>query len=408
MAQIALSNETRRRSARAFRLSAMPRRYTARIVGQIALQLTLIVVLIETIFLGEKFAEILELTLGQQTAWYEVAQLLAYTAPEIAHLALPIALLIAVYRVALRCREEREFLVLAGIGLGPLQFIALAMVLGVAAQIISVAISGFIEPSARFAYRATVFNSQHRALRGAITPGRFYYFNKYVVFAPPKGDNTPERGLFIDEALGQDRERVIVANRASLEGPDQAGRMKLHLRDFTVTSFETVGGLESQVRADGPPRTGRFRGSLRIGNYAQEWTLDDVLYFPPRGVIPSEWSLLELLHIAPAPAPAGSAHLNEAWKIIGRSFLCLFAPLIAGLALIFTDRGTRAFALPVACAALMCIDVAASTTSRTFVPSGIVLVLVAHAMVACGILVVLVRQIFSRQHALVTPTLARA
>src|SRR5690606_12519512 len=108
-------------------------------------------------------------------------------------LALPLALMIGVYRVILRCREDREFLVLAGMGVGLHQFIGLATVIGACAMVDSLFVSGTVDPLARFAHRLVLFNAQHEALRGGITPGQFYFFDAYTVFAGETTVATPER-----------------------------------------------------------------------------------------------------------------------------------------------------------------------------------------------------------------------
>ena len=64
--------------------------------------------------------------------------------PAVFDLALPLALMIAVYRIVLRRREDRELLVLSGAGIGSARFVWWAMAIGLAAQLVSLAVSGVI------------------------------------------------------------------------------------------------------------------------------------------------------------------------------------------------------------------------------------------------------------------------
>ncbi len=78
---------------------AAPRLYARRIVAQVGLQLGLVLLLVEGIFLAEKINDILEATLDKAAGVREICLLLALYTPDVFSIALPIALLIAVYRV---------------------------------------------------------------------------------------------------------------------------------------------------------------------------------------------------------------------------------------------------------------------------------------------------------------------
>src|SRR5690606_1475464 len=89
----------------------IPRLYSAGVLRQIAFQVLMILALIELIFLTEKLTIVLRAAIDHNVSGINIALLLFYTAPRIFDLALPLALMIGVYRVISRCREDREFLV---------------------------------------------------------------------------------------------------------------------------------------------------------------------------------------------------------------------------------------------------------------------------------------------------------
>jgi hypothetical protein len=100
--------------------------------------------------------------------------------------------------------------------------------------------------------------------------------------------------------------------------------------------------------------------------------------------------------------------VSEFGKRFARSLLCLMAPLLGGLALTFTSRASQAFALPVACAALMSWDLAGSALATALGPMGVVAILPSMLLLAAGMLALLMQQTIVRQHALVKPGLVSA
>jgi lipopolysaccharide export system permease protein len=398
--------------------AGIPRLYAMGVVRQIILQVALIVLLIEGIFLTEKLTSILRAAIDHHVSAGNVILLLVYTAPQIFDLALPLALMIGVYRVILRCREDREFLVLAGMGIGLHQFIGLAMAIGASAMALSLFVSGTVDPHTRFAHRSVLFDAQHEALRGGITPGQFYFFDAYTVFAGETTVARPERRLFVHHDQGP-TQRVIVAARARLSDPDDEGYMTLHLGDIVAQDF-SFDANPSELGTGGtvgPDGTGSGRdtaftttplATMRIGNFARDLNLDQLVRFEPRGRTADEWTLPELAGLSSAPAPQAREHVSELGHRFARALLCLIAPLIAGLTLAMTTRGSQALILPAACAVVMFIDLATSRLASMLGgigPVGMVFALVAATAVV-GLL--LVRQAAALQHAIIKPALARA
>jgi lipopolysaccharide export LptBFGC system permease protein LptF len=396
-----------RRGGFSFSTKSMPQLYGRRMLLRIGLQLGLLLLLIEGIFLGERLTGILDSALRRSASLFDVMALLGLTAPEISDLALPLALLIAVYSTSLRCREDRELLVLAGAGIGAHQIIRLVVLAGIAAQVLSLLLSGVIEPYARFGYRLVLFASEYRALRGGITPGEFYFFGNTVVFAGSQAADTPERRVFIYQPrAGSDR--VMVADRARLEGPDNRGMMTLRLGGLAVNDFAHPPATTAEPGDSAPAPRGEPLRRLRIGTYAREVTIRDLFRFDLRGAAAAaEWTSFEILGLGPAPATLDATHLTELGRRLSRSVLCLIAPLLALVALIFTSTRTQAFAMPLACAALLSLDLAVSAVVKLASPAGLAAVTVPPLAVAVVALIALSRYTARRQHGVVRPALGR-
>jgi lipopolysaccharide export LptBFGC system permease protein LptF len=396
----------------------MPQLYARRMLLRILLQLLMMMFLIEAIFLGERLTGILDSALQQSAELLDVLKLLIYTGPEVSDLALPIALLIAVYGITLRYREDREFLILAAAGIGAQQIIRMFTLLGAVALLFSLILSGFIDPYARYENREVLFTAKYRALRGGITPGQFYAFGSIVVYAPSQSTNTPERRVFIHQPQGE-TDRVIVANSARLEGPDEQGKLTLRLRDFTLDEFANPrqqtppgtgfgsGALRPLNCADCPPIRGEPVRNLRIGSFAREMTIEELFRFDLRGTSPSEWTSLELLGLTNPPGPSSTAHANEIGRRLSRAMLCLIAPLLALVALTFTTARAQAFAMPLACGGLMVLDLLIVAAVKSISAFGFIWVLVLPLAIGGTSLIALIYFTLLRQHAVVKPGLGR-
>ena len=389
------------------RLSSVSQLYARRFVAMIALQLFFILLLVEGILLAEKFSHLLEIILENQASKFNVILLLSYFAPEVFDLALPIALLMAVYLVALRCREGRELVILATMGIGARQFIALALMIGFAAQLSSLLVSGIMEPYSQFASREVLFQAQNRALRGGIASARFYEFPGYVAYGPAQTEAAPERPLFIYRSLSDNLARVIASRRARLEGPNVAGELTLHLHDLTILDHPKPNAPGPNNATPGEAPNAARTNVMRIGSFAQEMVLDDLLRFPPRGESPVERTSFELLaSVSGMATPTGD--IGEIGRRLARSLICLITPLIAGLALAFTHRASPAFVLPMSCAGLMALDIAASTAVKNFAAVGFSAMIIALAATTALIIIVIAKLILNRQNELIRPAMARS
>ena len=112
------------------------------ILTGIAGRVGLILLLVEAIFLGEKFPDLFNTVVERNGRLWDVFLLMICATPEIFDLALALALLVAVYQVLLRSRENRELQVIAGAGIGTFEFVKFALAVGVVALIGSMLNSG--------------------------------------------------------------------------------------------------------------------------------------------------------------------------------------------------------------------------------------------------------------------------
>jgi len=370
---------------------------------QIGLQLFYILLLVECIFLAEKLTDILEGMLAKQAGWADVSLLVLYSVPEVFNLAFPIALLIAVYRTLLNGRENREFVVLAGMGIGGRQFIPLMLLLGIVTQLCSLTISSVVEPRAHFFARARLFSVTYQALRGGNASGQFFSFPNLMIYAAPRMQASGDGPLFVEKFDHGTPVQVTAAEKAHLEGPDADGIYTLRLRDLAVVDLGTIPS-PNQTPILTPTN------NIKVGDYAEEVSLDELLRFAPRGETPNERTSLELLGSSPNSKAENPAYVSEVGTRLARSILCLLAPLVACLALICTNRATQAIVLPGFCALLMGLDIAAATAAKTLAAWGVSAGFLAVGFLAISLMtiVAMIQISFRQQHLLVSPRLLRA
>jgi lipopolysaccharide export LptBFGC system permease protein LptF len=390
----------------------------------VALQVFTVMVLVEAIFLAERFPMVFRDVLKNHADPFDTALIFLCTSTQIVDLALAIAILLAVYWTTLRMRENRELLVLFGAGTGPYQLIALTLAIAVTAQAASLTVSGVIDPASRYAQREILFNAAFRALKNGINTGQFYHFPDRVAYAPaqPAADRDQagigqSKQLFIYEQVKPDTFRVITADRARLDGPDSSGRVLLKLASVTSRTFSvaqsptgaTSAPADAQTCVDCPwqPK-GVSHMTLSAPDVTQEMTINELLTFLPRGSNVEEMTIFKQLG---ANADSASPKHLEEMRVLGerfaRSLLCLLAPFIALASVCLTSRATNYFVLPLAGMALMSLNVTSEWLIRAIAPSDPLEALAAPAALTAVFVALLLVEIILEQGKLVRPQLAR-
>jgi lipopolysaccharide export LptBFGC system permease protein LptF len=371
-------------------------------------QAGLIILLIEAIFLGERFPALFESVVQHNGRLSDIFLLLACASPEVFDLALALALLLAVYQVMLRAREERELLVLSGAGVGTRQFLTVLVLVGALAQGSSMLVSGLLEPASHYASRVVLFNAQYRALKTGIVSGRFYTFPKHEAFIMTPRNDPTQRHIFLEEEQPSGY-RIITANEANLAGPDKHGILSLDLMGFNSFDFNAPHYSDDAKKCplcpsgdnNAPPVT------MRVQRVTQRVSVEQLVPFDPRGTTLDEWTLLELIGIAPPPEPAKDDPTKALGDRIARGILCVLAPLLALIALAYTTRRTQPIAMPAAFLSLMglnLLDSAVVKSASAAGPQVLTIGLVTGGSIMLIALLVLLVRIESR---IIRPAMAR-
>jgi lipopolysaccharide export system permease protein len=390
--------------------------YTSRLLVWSIRELGLLILLIEGLYLSERFIHILEMIIDQPISFLVVVPLLLWTAPEL-HIALPIVVAIAVYRVILRCREQREFMVLASSGQGISSLLGASVFVAVAAFALSLLISGFVFPWAKFAFRSDIFQIRYEAIRAGSTPGQFIEFPNYTIYIWPPSAGQPANAVFAKQIIDNQTIQVINAERVDLI--NQPGSSQIAVRMIGVTKNEFPNLNEHWISTKGEKTDLKSNScgdcksgikSVRTVSVVKELDIDDLVSLDKRGVTLDEWTTPELSGLT--ASPVGYAWRNDAsvelLRRFARSLLCILAPFVGWLTLTFTTRYSQAFALPIACAVFMCCDIGFSQLISRFGPGRTIDIAAALIAVTVAVLVISIKLILGREHLAVTPALARS
>ena len=133
-----------------------------------------------------------------------------------------------------------------------------------------------------------------------------------------------------------------------------------------------------------------------------------MLTFLPRGSKPEELTIFEQFE---AKAGTTSLKQRQEMRLLGerfaRSLLCLLAPLMALVSVCLTSRVTNYLALPLACMALMALNVMSEWLIRAIVPTNPLEALAVPTALTAIFAALLLAEVINRQSELVRPQLAR-
>ena len=181
-------------------------------IGKITL---IVLITIEGLFVSDIIvSRVLPELLAHGSGISTIALIVLYAAPNGLFIALPTALLIGVYIVVLRRREDQEFKIFAGMGYSPWILNITAVTIGLVGAVVSLVLSGFVEPTARFQLTSTLEGVAHQAIRdGELTSGRFYQVADMTFYAASGRMNKAAGDVFLYQKQSGDGGRVIIASQ---------------------------------------------------------------------------------------------------------------------------------------------------------------------------------------------------
>ena len=135
------------------------------------------------VLLLERLLRLFSLVANPNKAFSFVGQMLVLLTPHYLSVALPAAFFFGVLLTFLRLRQDNELVVLSSVGQGLHRLIAPAMALAVVMTAAAILILGYLNPHARYAYRALKNSVAEASLNAAVREGTFIQADGLTFFA---------------------------------------------------------------------------------------------------------------------------------------------------------------------------------------------------------------------------------
>lgn len=270
------------------------------------------------ILLLERLLRLFSLVANPNKAFSFVGQMLVLLTPHYLSVALPAAFFFAVLLTFLRLKQDNELVVLAGAGRGLTRLLAPGIVLAVVMTATAVLILGFLNPHARYAYRALKNSVAEASLNAAVREGTFIQADGLTFFA--EGSSVGDNGLRLSKVFvyekGADGASVVTTGaEGSLSQATEDGGTILMLKDG--------------VRAELPAQEGEAR-TLTFNDLSWPVATDDETEFRQRGSDQRELTLPELWDPSGIPNEPDDAELEA--ELNSRLVIIATVPLLPFLA----------------------------------------------------------------------------
>ncbi len=369
-------------------------------------KITLIVlVTIEALFLSDVIvSRVLPELLSLGAGIGSIALIVLFSVPNGLFIALPTALLVGVYIVVLRRRENQEFKIFAGFGYGPRTLSLTAVTVGLTGAALSLALSGFVEPVSRYLLVTTLEGVAHQAIRdGDLASGRFYQVGDTTIFAASGHLKTVAGDVFMHQKRSDDLGRVIVASRLFNPKIGEQNQFGLLLNDVNVYEFSDRAG-ERKAKTAQKREPGCVDCDQKDILPPLKYMYVDKFYMDLPKVSaevtrnwrhPRETNFIDLFSVAEWDA----RHVEVFGERLLRSVLCLLTPLLALVAVAVTTKATLLFALPAASAGVLFLSFFASNNVGVISQYGLggaVAILLGGAIAMAAVLIVLVWKLNGR------------
>jgi lipopolysaccharide export LptBFGC system permease protein LptF len=319
--------------------------------------LTATLALVFVVFLAERMTGFVEMLSERGAPLGDLPVVLLLTAPEIVVTAMPIAVLIGVFRALKEARDGGETVAMAGAGVGPWGLTSALLGFGVALVAVVIAVAGFLDPFARATRDRLFLEAAHRMVVAEIRDGlpadRIETLAGHTFVSPGRA-GAADRPLLVFLPRDGDTERVVSAARYELTEIAGTNRYRLRLHDVAVADLATTAAATA-------PGSG-----YRLGTLARDVDLDEPLRPPVLADQPQYRTLAALVGAGVGAGTARSSHALRAAEIVARAWLTVVAVLTAAIAVSFADGRRRHFALPLAGVAMVVFDIGLVRVVRGF------------------------------------------
>ncbi len=202
------------------------------VLRQVSLPLAAALVIGLLMLLADRMVSLLDTTLGKKNSFAVVFEMLAYLVPHYLGTAIPAALFLGLLLGfgKMSSNSETDAFMASGIGLNRLA--RPVILLGLAMCVLSLAIGGWLQPYARYAFRSVVFEVRNVDVFYLAEEGVFMQAGDrtFIIDKLDRGTNAFERA-FIFHDRGSEGSETVTSARGSLIENAADQRPTLHLEN---------------------------------------------------------------------------------------------------------------------------------------------------------------------------------
>jgi lipopolysaccharide export system permease protein len=245
------------------------------------------------LLLLEKMLRLFDFVVSEGGPVGVVWQMLANMIPQYLGLGIPLGLLLGVLLAFRRLALSSELDALRAVGLGYGRLLRVPYGFAVALMAANVAIVGFIQPSAEYAYERLRFELRSGALGASIRVGEFTRIGRRMTLRVERSENegTDLHGVFLRAERREGETLAVTAARGTFLATDDPDTILLRLAEGRLV-HDAPGYIAPRVlsfdRYDLPidlPAMSAFRSR---GNGTEELTLPELLRLGSSGAAPPE------------------------------------------------------------------------------------------------------------------------
>jgi lipopolysaccharide export system permease protein len=208
------------------------------IVKELFLNFLLVISFLSIVLFMEKFVRLTRLFMGRGVELIDVAKVFLLLQPSISLLAVPIAILIAVFLTYGRMSTDNEMVVLKGSGMSFWSVSRPAIILSIAGFFLLLIISTYILPRSIIAFKKTVYETIVKKASVTMEEETFSkVFEGTVIYVKEMSDDDTFRGIFVYREGDFKDPIMIVAEEGAIQSNPDEGLIKLSMRNGVVHTF---------------------------------------------------------------------------------------------------------------------------------------------------------------------------
>jgi lipopolysaccharide export system permease protein len=208
------------------------------ILKELLVNFFVVISFLSLVLFMEKFVRLTKLVMGKGAEFIDIAKVFMYLQPSIFLLAVPIAILIAVFLTYGRMSTDNEMVVLKGSGMSFWSLSGPAIVISVAGFLLLLLISTYILPKSILAFKRTVYETIVKKASLTIHEETFSrVFKGTVIFVKEMSKDDKFQGIFVYRKGDTKEPLVIVAEEGVISANPEEGAIKLSLKNGVVHTF---------------------------------------------------------------------------------------------------------------------------------------------------------------------------